>query len=137
ARWRAAAVVVVVALVLAGAGWAGWTWSQRQLFVGPSDGHVAVFRGVTQDLGPLHLSHVVQVSDIPLTDLPVHYRDLVVGLIVLADEAQVSERMAVLESAASSCRLQAATGTPCGELPVAGATARPTSTPSTTPASTP
>ncbi|MEO3937384.1 protein phosphatase 2C domain-containing protein [Dermatophilaceae bacterium Soc4.6] len=136
ARWRATAVVAVVVLVLAGAGWAGWTWSQRQLFIGPSDGRVAVFRGVTQDLGPLHLSHVVQVSDIPLTDLPVHYRDLVSGRIVLADEAQVSERMAVLESAATSCRLQAATGTPCGELPVAPPTTTPsTSTPSASPTS--
>ena len=128
ARWRAAAVIAVIALVLAGAGWAGWTWSQQQLFLGSSDGRVAVFRGVTQDLGPVHLSHVVQVSDIPLTDLPVHYRDLVVGQIVLTDETQVSERMAVLESAASGCRLQAATGTPCGGLPVTTPTGTPTGT---------
>ena len=118
ARWRALAVVLVVALVLGGAGWAGWRWSQRQLFIGPSNGYVAVFNGVPQDLGPLKLSHVEQVSDIPLSALPVHYRDLVVGRIMLADDAEAASRLGVLESAAASCRLQAATGTPCGDLPV-------------------
>ncbi|GAA1881857.1 PP2C family protein-serine/threonine phosphatase [Lapillicoccus jejuensis] len=127
ARWRALAVGLVVLVALAGAGWAGWTWTQRQLFIGPDDGYVAVYRGVSQDLGPLHLSHVAQRSDIALTDLPVHIRDLVVGRIVVADEAEATSRLGVLQAAATSCRLQAATGVPCGGLP----TTTPSATPST------
>ena len=136
ARWRALAVVVVVLAVLAGAGWAGWTWTQRQLFLGPDGGYVAVYRGVSQDLGPLHLSHVAQRTDIPLADLPVHIRDLVTARIVVADEAEATSRLGVLEAAATSCRLQAATGVPCGDLP-GTPTATPSSTPTATPSSTP
>lgn len=131
---RGLVVTLVVVVVLAGAGYAAWTWSQRQLFIGPSNGYVAVFRGVTQDLGPLRLSHVEQTSEVPLSDLPTHYKDLVNGRIVVADQAEADSRVSLLTQAAADCRLQAATGTACGDL--VPTTPAPSATPSTTPSTT-
>ena len=62
--------VLIVAAILGGGGYAAYDWSQRQYFVAAADGHVAIFRGVSQDLGPIRLSHVESSSDVLLSDLP-------------------------------------------------------------------
>ena len=126
ARGRAAVVAVVAVVVLAGAAYAGWSWSQRQLFLGPADGYVATYRGVTQDIGPIRLSHVEARSDVEIAALPVQYQDLVADRIVLGDSTEAKARIESLRMLAISCRLQAVTGTPCGSLPAA--TASPTAT---------
>ncbi|WP_336921509.1 PP2C family protein-serine/threonine phosphatase [Aquipuribacter sp. SD81] len=78
-RWVFWAVVAVLVAGLAGSVWAAWTWSQQQYFVGVAQAQdgtevVAVYRGLPQDLGPLRLSSVVEVTDIPLEQLPVYQR---------------------------------------------------------------
>ena len=62
--------------------WAGWSWSQEQYFVGVTgteDGEevVAVFRGLTQDVGPLRLSTVEETTDVAVADLPFFQRGIV------------------------------------------------------------
>ena len=56
--------------ILAGGGYAAWAWSQHQFFVAADDGHVAIFRGVSQDLGPISLSRVESQSDVPCPTCP-------------------------------------------------------------------
>lgn len=69
-RWLVPTFLALMALILAAVcGW-GYLWTQTQYFVGNKDGHVAIFKGVSQDLGPLKLSHVDTVTDIPLDALP-------------------------------------------------------------------
>ncbi|MGI4896726.1 MAG: Stp1/IreP family PP2C-type Ser/Thr phosphatase, partial [Janthinobacterium lividum] len=55
-RWVAGPVLLV--LLLVGGGFSGWHWSQQQYFVGVDDARVTVFRGLTQDIGPVSTSHV-------------------------------------------------------------------------------
>ena len=134
--WGRRLLVAVVALaVVTGATYAGWAWTQRQLFIGPEGGYVALFQGVTQDLGPVRLSHTESVSDIALADLPTHEQDVVNGRITVDDKADADARLAFLRQAAADCRRQAALGVACGSVPVT------TPTPSTattgTPAATP
>ena len=66
--------VAVVRVVVIGVGYAAWSWTQRQYFIGSADGYVAVYQGVPQDLGPIPLSSVAQTTDIavssPADDLP-------------------------------------------------------------------
>ncbi len=39
--------------------WGGWTWTQRQYYVGATpDGMVAVFQGIPGQIAGLHLSRV-------------------------------------------------------------------------------
>ena len=71
-RWLVPTFLALMTLILAVVcGW-GYLWTQTQYFVGNQDGHVAIFRGVAQDLGPIKLSHVDSVTDIPLDALPVY-----------------------------------------------------------------
>lgn len=132
ARGRAVVVAVVAVVVLAGAAYAGWSWSQRQLFLGPAGGYVATYRGVTEDIGPIRLSHVEARSDVEISALPVQYQDLVNGRIVVGDAAEATTRIEALRMLAISCRLQAATGAACGSLPAATASPAATGTPTTT-----
>src|SRR5688572_27498961 len=55
---RLGALLVVVAVVVAGASYAAYAWSQQQYYLAAEDGVVTVFRGVDQTLGPVALSSV-------------------------------------------------------------------------------
>jgi protein phosphatase len=59
-----AVIAIVVGVLLA------YQWTQSHYYVGADKGTVAIFRGVQQDLGPIHLSSVYQDTQINLSDLP-------------------------------------------------------------------
>ena len=138
-RWfRRAAVLAVILVVLGGGAYAAYDWSQGQYFVGAHDGKVAIFQGVSQDLGPIALSHVEEPSDVLVSNLPDFYRAKVQASIskdTLEDaEALVEE----LRIEASKCAVSRATGGACStdELtPTPGSTTSPSST-TTTPSTT-
>ena len=44
----------------------GWNWTQNQYYVSAEDGHVVVYQGIPQTLGPVILSHAVHTYDEPL-----------------------------------------------------------------------
>ncbi len=64
---------LLVAAVLVGIVWiaasAAWAWSQRQYYVGESEGVVTIYRGVNADLPGLSLSQPYEVSDVDLSRL--------------------------------------------------------------------
>jgi len=75
---RRIAWAVALLLVLGGlgaAGWWGYGWTQQQYFLGVDDGRIAVFRGIPQSIGSFELSHVVEISDTRVTDLPGYVQD--------------------------------------------------------------
>ncbi len=115
---RRTLVAAAVALVLVGTGYAGYAWSQSQYFVKASGGYVAVWKGVDQSIGPITLSHVDTVSDVPLGDLPTYVQDLVRTGTPIGSRADAEARMTTLRQTAVSCRGVAAGGTPCGQVPV-------------------
>ncbi|OAX53041.1 hypothetical protein A5N15_12385 [Rothia kristinae] len=70
-RWVLPLFIAAFALVLVvGAAWAVLHWVSQQYYVGESEGHVAVYRGVDQSLGPIHLDDLEQRSDVLVADLP-------------------------------------------------------------------
>ncbi len=111
-RGALVAIVLVGALVLASYG--GWRWSQTQLYVGQSEGRVALYRGVPQTLGPMELGSVQQVTDIEVGDLPPMWRDRLDGQIRPADDHQAQEKLAEIRRNAEDCRAKRALGSPCG-----------------------
>ncbi len=86
--WGWWSIVALVVIGLAAAGYGGWRWSQAQYFVAESDGFVAVFRGLPQDLGPIGLSSIAEQTDIAVDDLPTFTREQVADTIVVADRDQ-------------------------------------------------
>lgn len=75
-RWLAA-VAVVVGLVWGGASVAE-DWLRTQYYVGELSGQVAIFRGVSQEIGPITLSQAHEpVDGLPVGALPDVYREQV------------------------------------------------------------
>jgi protein phosphatase len=74
--------VVLVAVALLG--WAGLSlannWVRTQYYVGNSAGEVAIFQGLSQEVGPIRLSELHDTpGGLPVDALPALYRDQVEG----------------------------------------------------------
>ncbi|CAG7844526.1 PP2C-family Ser/Thr phosphatase [Pseudoclavibacter triregionum] len=67
------AIFLLVAAVF-GAGALAYNWTQTRYYVGESEGNVAIYQGVQQQIGPIELSHVVEVSDVPVSALSEYQR---------------------------------------------------------------
>ncbi|MGG5753939.1 protein phosphatase 2C domain-containing protein [Zafaria sp. Z1313] len=70
--WLIPAFLGLMGLILATVLWFGYAWTQTQYYVGNNAGRVAIFNGVSQDLGPIRLSRLDQTTDIPLEALPAY-----------------------------------------------------------------
>ncbi|WP_309107961.1 protein phosphatase 2C domain-containing protein [Arthrobacter sp.] len=69
-RWLSMAVAVVVLLLLGVGLWLGYAWTQTRYYIGEYDQRVAIYNGVSQRLGPIQLSTLEAVTDIPMASLP-------------------------------------------------------------------
>ena len=76
-RWLLPSFLTVLALLLAAVVWLGYTWTQTRYYVGSYDNRVAIYNGVSQTVGPIQLSHVTDVSDIPVDSLSEYHRNRV------------------------------------------------------------
>ncbi len=68
-------VTLAVIVVLAAAGFLGWRYLQAQYYVTASDGRVAVYSGVSQNLGPFSLSNLSETTDVQTADLSDYSRE--------------------------------------------------------------
>ncbi len=111
-RWlRRLAVVAVVAAVA----WAGVRladdYVRDQYYVGDQAGEVAIFRGVSQEVGPLRLSSVHEIAtDLPIGSLPPLYRNRVADTIPATDLPDAEQIVDGLRREA--CRAHAPTVSP-------------------------
>lgn len=108
------AALLVAAVVLAGGGYGFYAWSQEQYFIGRSGEHVAVFRGMSETLGPLELSTAVEITDIPVADLPDYYRTSVENHVSVDGLVAANARIAELRIQARACVDARARRQPCG-----------------------
>jgi PPM family protein phosphatase len=135
-RWLKGLSLVLVLTILAGGGYSAYGWSQRQYYVGEAKGHVAIFQGVSQNIGPWELSHPIQESDIALSDLPDFYRGKVDATLSSANVADARRLVTDLRVQALACQTTRAAGGTCGSSD-GTATSSPSSTPTSSPSSTP
>jgi PPM family protein phosphatase len=123
---------LLVLAVLVGGGYGAWRWSQQQYFVGAEGKHVAIFRGLTQDVGPVHTSKVYSQQDIPLADLPAYQRDRVRSDIAANDLPDAQRIVTNLRKQAAVCRAAAAKAS-ASPSTAASSTAPSTASPTPTP----
>lgn len=105
-RWGVLGVVVLAVLGLAA--YFGYAWTQQQYFVGVNGGQVAVFRGVSQDLGPIRLSSLDERTDIALADLPSAYRQQVQDTMYAGSERDAQQIVSNLRTQATKCAAEPA-----------------------------
>ncbi len=132
-RWlKGIFLVVLVLAVLVGGGYAAYDWSQRQYFVGETKGHVAIYQGVSQNIGPWTLSHVIDESDVAVSDLPDFYRGKVDATLSSANIQDARDLVTDLRVQALGCQTTRAAGGTCGS-----STLTPSSSPSASPSQSP
>ena len=92
------ALVLTALVALLGAGlWGGWTWTQKQYYVGATDeGQLAVFQGVPGQIAGLDLSSVHSTSPMQLDDLTAAAQEQVKQGIQAEDRPDAARRLADL-----------------------------------------
>jgi PPM family protein phosphatase len=70
-------LLALLLIVIIGAGYAAWRYTQTQYYVGEDAGHVTIFRGINQNLAGLKLSSVYNRTEIPLAGVPVTDQGLI------------------------------------------------------------
>ncbi len=81
--WLVVLVLAVAALV--GGAFAAYGYTQSKYYVGETNGKVAIFRGVQQNIGPISLSSVYQSTSIAITSLPNFYQKSVEATLPASD----------------------------------------------------
>ncbi|MDQ1538325.1 MAG: family protein phosphatase, partial [Actinomycetota bacterium] len=115
--WRWVKILLPLALLLtavAGGGYAAYTWAQHQYYIGEANGHVAIYQGVSQKIGPWELSHVVDESDIALTDLSDFYRGKLDTTVSTANIEDARSKVTDFRVQAIKCQTTKAAGGNCG-----------------------
>ncbi|GAB3706295.1 PP2C family protein-serine/threonine phosphatase [Mariniluteicoccus flavus] len=139
--WRGLLVALACMALVAGALFAGWSWSRTQFYVGASQGNVAIHRGIAQQVLGQPLGEVVEVEPTRLDDLPPYLRQRVERTITATTLEDAHRVAGELRSAADRCirvrqsRDQPPTAPPTA--PPADPNATPAPTPTPSPVATP
>ncbi|UOQ90968.1 protein phosphatase 2C domain-containing protein [Agromyces endophyticus] len=89
--WIALFVAAIAAAVVF-----GYQWTQTRYYVGESNGRVAIFQGIQQDLGPISLHELHRETDIDVSELRTYDQQRVEQTISagsLAEASQIVERL--------------------------------------------
>ncbi|WP_149182452.1 Stp1/IreP family PP2C-type Ser/Thr phosphatase [Streptomyces sp. TRM49041] len=98
---------LLVLALLGGGAYGGYRWTQTQYFVGANEGHVALYRGISQDLAWVSLSKVEKDHpDIELKYLPAFYQKQVEETIAGGGLAKAEAKIKELGLQASACKKQ-------------------------------
>ena len=79
-RWRRVRqlLTVLVMSAIAAAGlWFGYQYTQTKYYVAESNGHIAIYKGIREVLGPIKFSRVYEETEYLVSDLPAYQRGLV------------------------------------------------------------
>jgi len=68
--------VAALLAVMAGL-WGAYIWTQTQYYVSSNDTYVVIYKGVPENLGPVSLHSVAEVSDVRVADLELYEQDLI------------------------------------------------------------
>ncbi|MET8560569.1 Stp1/IreP family PP2C-type Ser/Thr phosphatase [Streptomyces flaveolus] len=107
--WLKTSLYGVLALAVVGGGlYGGYRWTQTQYYVGAKDEHVALYRGISQDLAWVSLSKVEKDHpEIELKYLPPYQQKQVKATITEGGLQAAQTKVQELAVQASACRKQA------------------------------
>lgn len=104
-KWVKRSAYIVLALAVVGGGlYGGYRWTQNQYYVGANGDHVAIYRGISQDLAWISLNKVHEdYRDIELKYLPIDQRSRVEDTIAVSDLGQARKKAKKLGLLAGTC----------------------------------
>ncbi|HSY00166.1 MAG TPA: Stp1/IreP family PP2C-type Ser/Thr phosphatase [Streptomyces sp.] len=107
--WLKRSFFGVLALAVVGGGlYGGYRWTQTQYYVGANDDHVALYRGISQDLAWISLSKVQKDHpEIELKYLPPYQQKLVEATIAEGGLGDAEKKITELSTQASACKKNA------------------------------
>jgi protein phosphatase len=105
-KWAKRSLYTVLALAVVGGGlYGGWRWTQTQYYVGTKDEHVALYRGISQDLAWVSLSKVEKDHpEIELKYLPPYQQKQVKNTIAEGGLSDAQSKIDELGVQASACK---------------------------------
>ncbi|GAA2085519.1 Stp1/IreP family PP2C-type Ser/Thr phosphatase [Streptomyces albiaxialis] len=108
-RWVKRSLWIAVALAVVGGGlYGGYAWTQKQYYVGANDEHVALYRGISQELAGVKLNDVYQDRpEIELKYLPLFQRKQVQETIALNSKGEAEDKIKELGAQAEVCKIVA------------------------------
>ncbi|AWI29986.1 PP2C family serine/threonine-protein phosphatase [Streptomyces tirandamycinicus] len=131
-KWLKRSFLIALALGVVGAGgYGGYRWTQTQYYVGANDDHVALYRGISQDLAWVSLSKVEKDHpEIELKYLPPYQQKQVKETITEGSLGDARDKIQKLGAQAAVCKkdeerraaVDRAASTPPGEGQAGGTT---------------
>ncbi|WLW58523.1 Stp1/IreP family PP2C-type Ser/Thr phosphatase [Streptomyces sp. YU58] len=109
-KWLKRSFYIALTLAVVGGGlYGGWRWTQTQYYVGVNDDHVALYRGISQDLAWVSLSKVEKDHpEIELKYLPPYWQKSVEGTIAEGGLSNAQKKIDELAVQASACKKRVA-----------------------------
>lgn len=95
--WKAWLLPLVALLVVLGGAWAGYAWTQNQVYVGESDGMVAIYQGIPEDAPLVTLHTLIEVSDVEIATLAPYQQDRIEDTIRARDVDEARAIITALE----------------------------------------
>ncbi len=117
----AAGIVLILLLGL----WLGYAWTQTRYYVGQANGHVAIFNGVSQPLGPIALSHVYRETGVDVSSLPDYSQQRVAQTVPAAGLADAQQIIIDLQLGTGSGAPPCPSPTPSSTSTTASSTSSP------------
>jgi serine/threonine protein phosphatase PrpC len=108
-KWLKRSLYSVLALAVIGGGlYGGWRWTQTQYYVGTNGEHIALYRGISQDLAWVSLSKVEKDHpEIELKYLPPYQQKQVKATIAEGGLNDAQTKIGELAVQASACKKEA------------------------------
>jgi hypothetical protein len=104
-RWPIVTMaLVVLAAVVIGGGYGAWAYTQHQYYVGTSQGHVTIFRGVNQKVAGVSLSSVYSRTAVTDAQVPPQELQMIQGTITASNLSDAHRIVGQLQSQDAVCR---------------------------------
>ncbi|GAA1568425.1 Stp1/IreP family PP2C-type Ser/Thr phosphatase [Kribbella hippodromi] len=100
---RRITVLVVILVLLGGGAWFGYSWTQKQYYVGTDGDYVAIYKGVDAEIPGISLSSVYERQPLLVDKLPTYSRQQVEGDIQAENLAGARSIVAELQQTAAEC----------------------------------
>lgn len=98
-RWRQALTYLLLAGLVVGLGFGAYSYTQTRYYVGVSNQHVTIYKGIKESMGPFKFSKIFTETEIKIDQLPEYQKQLVERTIGVASIEEAGRVVQTLRDA--------------------------------------